>query len=153
MSCWADIPPKMGKDELESLDPCHRVSKREYPSLSRWMESKKTKQNSFVREWNGTQPTQVSGDGWAANRPVGGLGRTPIPEQKRLKGKTIKTHHVKRAFTVHSGGNMWQNKGNKGKIEKKKEKHERKIGKKQRERTKSVVDTRFCTHDLIKEDD
>ena len=34
--------------------------------------------------------TQSSGDGWAANRPVGGLGRTPTPGQKYLKGKTVK---------------------------------------------------------------
>ena len=39
------------------------------------------------------QPTQVSGDGWAANRPVGGLERTPIPGKKRLMGKIVKTRH------------------------------------------------------------
>ena len=38
-------------------------------------------------------PAQISGDGWAVNRPMGGLGRTPIPGQKRLRGKTVKTHH------------------------------------------------------------
>ena len=40
---------------------------------------------------------QVSGDGWAADRPVGGLGRTPIPRQKQLRGKskTLKTHYSK----------------------------------------------------------
>ena len=36
-------------------------------------------------------PTQVIGDGWAANRPMGGLGRTPTSGQKRLKGKIVKT--------------------------------------------------------------
>ena len=25
MSCWDDIPPKKGKDELESLSACHEV--------------------------------------------------------------------------------------------------------------------------------
>ena len=54
------------------------------------MESKKIKQNSFVWEWNVVRPTQSSGDGWAANRPVGGLGRTPTPGQKYLRGKTVK---------------------------------------------------------------
>ena len=46
------------------------------------MESKKTKQNSFVWEWDMTQPAQGSGDGWAVDRPMGGLGRTLIPGQK-----------------------------------------------------------------------
>ena len=36
------------------------------------MESKKTEQNSFIWEWNMARPTQGSGDGWAADRPVGG---------------------------------------------------------------------------------
>ena len=40
-------------------------------------------------------PTQVSGDDWAADRLVGGLGRTPTPGQKRLRGKTVKIHHGK----------------------------------------------------------
>ena len=39
------------------------------------------------------RPTQVSGDGWVADRPVGGLGRTPIPGQKWLRGKIVKIHH------------------------------------------------------------
>ena len=38
---------------------------------------------------------QVSGDGWVADIPTGGLGRTPIPGQKQLKGKTVKTRHSK----------------------------------------------------------
>ena len=38
---------------------------------------------------------QVSGDGWAADIPAGGLGRTPIPGQKQLRGKTVKTRHSK----------------------------------------------------------
>ena len=54
------------------------------------MESKKTKQNSFVWEWDMTQPAQGSGDGWAVDRPMGGLGRTLIPGQKQLRGKTVK---------------------------------------------------------------
>ena len=41
------------------------------------------------------QPAQENGDGWAVDRPVGGLGRTPIPGQKRLRGKTVKNHHSK----------------------------------------------------------
>ena len=39
------------------------------------------------------QLAQVSGDGWAADRPVGGLGRTPIPGQRQLRGKIVKTRH------------------------------------------------------------
>ena len=46
------------------------------------MESKKIKQNSFVWEWNMAWPAQGSGDGWAADKPVDGLGRTPTPGQK-----------------------------------------------------------------------
>ena len=38
---------------------------------------------------------QVSGDGWAADRPMDGLGRTPIPGQKWLRGKIVKTCHGK----------------------------------------------------------
>ena len=39
-------------------------------------------------------PTQVSGDGWAADRPVGGLGKTPVLGQRQLRGKTVKkTRH------------------------------------------------------------
>ena len=41
------------------------------------------------------QLTQVSGDGWAANKPVGGLERTPILGEKRLMGKIVKTCHDK----------------------------------------------------------
>ena len=36
---------------------------------------------------------QISGDGWAVDRPVGDLGRTPILGQKRSNGKTVKTCH------------------------------------------------------------
>ena len=35
-------------------------------------------------------PAQSNGDGWTANRPVGGLGMTPTPGQKYLRGKTVK---------------------------------------------------------------
>ena len=38
-------------------------------------------------------PAQVSGDGWTADRLVSGIGRTPTPGQKQLKGKTVKTRH------------------------------------------------------------
>ena len=54
------------------------------------MESKKTKQNSFVWDWNVARLAQSSDDGWATDRLVGGLGRTPTPSQKKLRGKTIK---------------------------------------------------------------
>ena len=33
---------------------------------------------------------QISGNGWAADRLVGGLGRTPILGQKRIRGKIVK---------------------------------------------------------------
>ena len=36
---------------------------------------------------------QVSGDGWVADKPVGGLGRTPILGQKQLRDETVKTCH------------------------------------------------------------
>ena len=42
---------------------------------------------------------QGSGNGWVAGRPVGGLGRTPTPDQKELRGKTVKlimTSSIKR---------------------------------------------------------
>ena len=35
MSCWDDIPPKKGKDELESLGHVIRVSMKECPTLIR----------------------------------------------------------------------------------------------------------------------
>ena len=28
------------------------------------------------------QPAKASGDGWATDKPMSGLGRTPIPRQK-----------------------------------------------------------------------
>jgi len=36
---------------------------------------------------------QVSGDGWVADRLVGGLERTPMLGQKLLRGKIVKTRH------------------------------------------------------------
>ena len=67
------------------------VRENSHPYLDRNVtESKKIKQNSFVWEWSVAWPAQVSGDGWATDRPMGGLGRTPIPGQKQLRGKTIK---------------------------------------------------------------
>ena len=54
------------------------------------MESKKTKQHSFVQEWNVARPAQGSGDGWATDKPVSGLGRIPTLGQKQLRGKTVK---------------------------------------------------------------
>ena len=59
------------------------------------MVSKKTKWDSFIWEWDVARLAQVSGDGWAADRPMGGLGRTPIPGQKWLRGKIVKTCHGK----------------------------------------------------------
>ena len=55
------------------------------------MVSKKTKWDSFIWEWDVARPTQVSGGGWAVDKPVGGLRRTPISRQKWLRGKIIKT--------------------------------------------------------------
>ena len=55
-----------------------------------------------------TWPAHVSIDDWAIDRPVGGLGRTPILRQKQLRGKTVKTRHagsIKRALAVHSRNN------------------------------------------------
>ena len=43
----------------------------------------------------GARPAQVSGDGWATKRPVGGLGRTPILGQKQLRGKRTLDVHSK----------------------------------------------------------
>ena len=59
------------------------VSKKEYPVLI-WMgmPRRARKQNSFVWEWNVAWLAQGSGDGWIADRLVGGLGRTPTPGQK-----------------------------------------------------------------------
>ena len=84
--------------------------------------SKKTKQNSFVWEWNLAQPAQVSGDGWAANKPINGLGRTPILGQKQLKVGSIK-----RALAVHSKGKRRRTKeGGRKTQEIKQEKNKRK---------------------------
>ena len=69
---------------------------------------------------------QVSGDGWAADRPMGHLGRTLILGKKRLRGKTVKTHHCrqykKRALSVHSRDRTMENVGEQRKWE---EKHKR----------------------------
>ena len=54
--------------------------------------SKKIKCDSFFWEWDVAWPAQVSGDSWVADRLVGGLGRTPMPGQKWLRGKIVKTH-------------------------------------------------------------
>ena len=88
--------------------------------------SKKTKQNSFVWEWNLAQPAQVSGDGcgdgWAANKPINGLGRAPILGQKQLKAGSIK-----RALAVHSKGKRRRTKeGGRKTQEIKQEKNKRK---------------------------
>ena len=72
------------------------------------------------------RPVQVSSDGWATNRPMGGLGRIPIPRQKQLRGKTVKTRHdrqyKKRALIMHKGGKTRENRGEQRKGE---EKHKR----------------------------
>ena len=66
---------------------------------------------------------QISGDGWAADKLVGGLGRTPISRQKRLMGKTVKTYHgrqyKKRALTMHSKGKRRENEKEQKKVEEK----------------------------------
>ena len=51
------------------------------------------------------QPTQGSGGGWVANRPVGSLGRIPTTDQKWLRGKNGKSCHgkqYKKAINMHS---------------------------------------------------
>ena len=45
------------------------------------MVSKKTKWNPFIWEWDVARLAQVSGDDWAADRPMGGLGRTPYQDK------------------------------------------------------------------------
>jgi len=69
-----------------------RDSKRECPSLSRWEchDEQANKIRLFIWEWDVALLAQVSGGGWAADRPIGGLGRTPTPRQKRLRGKLVK---------------------------------------------------------------
>jgi len=58
-----------------------RDSEKEYPPLSRW---------ECHSEQDVTRQAQVSDDGWAADRPMGGLG---TPRQKWLRGKIVKTRH------------------------------------------------------------
>ena len=51
------------------------------------------------------QPTQGSGGGWVANRPVGSPGRIPTTDQKWLRGKNGKSCHgkqYKKAIDMHS---------------------------------------------------
>ena len=55
--------------------------------------SKQTKWDSFVWELDVAWSAQVSGDGWVADRLVGGLERTPMLGQKLLRGKIVKTRH------------------------------------------------------------
>ena len=38
---------------------------------------KRQNKTTFVWKWGVAQPTQCSGGGWVAIRPVGSLGRTP----------------------------------------------------------------------------
>ena len=74
-----------------------RDSEREYPPLSKWEchGEQENKIRLFVLEWDVARPVQVSGDDWTADRPMGGLGRTPTPGQKQLRGKIVKTRHSK----------------------------------------------------------
>ena len=61
--------------------------------------SRKLKKIPFIWEWNVAQPTQDSGGGWAANKPVGSLGMTPTTSQKWLMGQTVNltmTGNIKR---------------------------------------------------------
>ena len=71
-----------------------RDSERECLPLSEWEchDEQTNKQNkTLCLEWAVARPAQVSGNDWAANRPVGGLGRTPTLSQKLLRGKIVKT--------------------------------------------------------------
>ena len=71
--------------------------KKEYPPLSVWEchGEQENKIRLFVWEWDVARPEQISDDGWTADRPVGGLGRTPTLGQKRLRSKMVKTPHGK----------------------------------------------------------
>ena len=58
------------------------------------------------------RPTQCSGSGWVAGRPVGSLGRTPTTGQKQLRGKNGKSCHgrqYKKDIDVHNKQG-WNNK-------------------------------------------
>ena len=83
------------------------------------------------------QPTQGSGGGWVANRPVGSLGRIPTTDQKWLRGKNGKSCHgkqYKKAIDMHS------EKGENGK--QKNKKIERKNRKQSIQREKERKNTR-----------
>ena len=69
-----------------------RDSERECPPLFGWEchGEQANKIRLFVWEWDVAQPIQVSGGGWTVDKPVGGLGRTPTPRQKWLRGKIVK---------------------------------------------------------------
>ena len=72
------------------------------------------------------QPTQCNGGGWAADKLVGSLGRTPTTSQKRLRGKNDKSCHnrwYKKAIDVHSERGETTNRKNR-EIERKEEKTE-----------------------------
>ena len=83
------------------------------------------------------QPTQGSGGGWIANRPVGSPGRIPTTDQKWLRDKNGKSCHgkqYKKAIDMHS------EKGENGK--QKNRKIERKNRKQSIQREKERKNTR-----------
>ena len=85
--------PKKGKMSWNHQVHAIRDSERECPLLSE-QECHSEQENKirlFLCEWDVARPAQISDGGQATNRPVGGLGRTPTPRQKRLRGKIIKT--------------------------------------------------------------
>ena len=85
--------PKEGKMSWNHQVHAMRDSERKCPLLSEWEchSEQANKIRLFVCEWDVARPAQASGGGQEADRPVGGLGRTPIPRQKRLRGKIVKT--------------------------------------------------------------
>ena len=75
-----------------------RDSERKCPPLSGW-ECHSEQANKIILFCLGmgqARPAQVNGDDWVADRLVGGLGKTPMLGQKRLRGKIVKTRHGKR---------------------------------------------------------
>ena len=69
-----------------------RDRERECPPLSGWVcySEQANKIRLFFWEWDVARLVQVSGDGWVADRLVGGLGKTPTPGKKAIKGQNSK---------------------------------------------------------------
>ena len=74
MPCWDDILPKRNKDELEPLGVCHEDRKRKSTHTVAGKSAMTNKQTNkivfFVWWWGVVQPAQVSGGGWATDKPV-----------------------------------------------------------------------------------